>query len=432
MADKLQNAREYILRKIELAEFKGGQKLPSARDLARHTGISFTIMQMAFNTLIADGILTSGVSRQGTRVREDWAERILPNSFLTFRSIWGELFRAKIHPHVPELFDIKEFHFGACEIRVSSDAVANQQEYLDLSEFFDAEFPDRDDFFDAQIEQFRSHDGKLYALPLMFSPWAFCCDEELIKECGCSLPKYDWTWDDFLTLLCALHSKLPSQQVLASSKDPTRWLIYLTHLGGKIFECHNGKYKAVLDTPETLAALQKLQDMYNILPRPKQCAERCALQLCTRQDILSYSLQGKFLPLPHVPGGQDLSLMAGDLLCIRKTVNNFDTVRKLIRTVLSSELQQEIGKCRYGIPIRKSAAIQSFIENDAQDRIFFPQMFRIANMPHYAWGTVNGLIQEAMSGFLYSNRTPQDFVAEMNPVLQAIIKYTPKTVRNLR
>ena len=427
MSDKLQNAREYILRNIESAEFKGGEKLPSARDLAEQTGISFTIMQMAFNTLIADGILTSGVSRQGTRVRKDWAERILPNSFLTFRPIWENLFRDRIHPQVPELFDIKAFHFGSCEIRVSSEAVAKQQEYLDLSEFFESEFPDRSDFFNAQIEQFRSHDGRLYALPLMFSPWAFCCDEELFRECGCPLPEPDWTWDDFLSLLRSLHSKLPPQQVLASSKDPTRWLIYLTHLGGRIFERHEDGCKAVLNTPETLAALQRLQELYHILPRPEQCAERCALQLCTRQDILSYSLKGRFLPLPHVSGGENFSLMAGDLLCIRRTVNNFDTVRRIIRSVYSPELQQEIGRRRYGIPIRKSAAIQSFAENDPQDRIFFPQMFRIAATPHYAWGMVNGLIQEAMSGFLYSDRTPQDFVDELNPVLQAIIKYTPET-----
>ena len=173
--------------------------------------------------------------------------------------------------------------------------------------------------------------------------------------------------------------------------------------------------------------MRKLQELYHILPRPEQCAERCALQLCTRQDILSYSLKGKFLPLPHVSGGENFSLMAGDLLCIRRTVNNFDTVRKIIRSVYSPELQQEIGRRRYGIPIRKSAAIQSFAENDPQDQIFFPQMFRIAATPHYAWGMVNGLIQEAMSGFLYSARTPRDFVDELNSVLQAIIKYTPET-----
>ena len=120
-----------------------GQPLAELVDLAEQTGISFTIMQMAFNTLIADGILTSGVSRQGTRVRKDWAERILPNSVLTFRPIEENLFRDRIHPQVPELFDIKAFHFGSCEIRVSSEAVAKQQEYLDLSEFFESEFPDR-------------------------------------------------------------------------------------------------------------------------------------------------------------------------------------------------------------------------------------------------------------------------------------------------
>ena len=261
----------------------------------------------------------------------------------------------------------------------------------------------------------------------MFSPWAFCCDEELFRKSGCPLPEPDWTWDDFLALLRSLHGKLPPQQVLASSKDPTRWLIYLTHLGGRIFERHEGGCKAVLNTPETLTALRKLQELYHILPRPEQCAERCALQLCTRQDILSYSLKGKFLPLPHVSGGENFSLMAGDLLCIRRTVNNFDTVRKIIRSVYSPELQQEIGRRRYGIPIRKSAAIQSFAENDPQDQIFFPQMFRIAATPHYAWGMVNGLIQEAMSGFLYSARTPRDFVDELNPALQAIIKYTPET-----
>ena len=53
MADKLQSAREYILRRIDAGEFRGGEKLPSARELAERTGISFPIVQMAFNTLIA-------------------------------------------------------------------------------------------------------------------------------------------------------------------------------------------------------------------------------------------------------------------------------------------------------------------------------------------------------------------------------------------
>ncbi|UKI31271.1 MAG: GntR family transcriptional regulator [Lentisphaeria bacterium] len=170
MADKLQSAREYILRRIDAGEFRGGEKLPSARELAERTGISFPIVQMAFNTLIADGILSSGVSRQGTCIRKDWAERILPGSFLSFRPVWNELFSQKIRPQIPELLAVDHFQAGACEIRVTYDAVSLQKEYLDLSEFLEEEYPDRSDFFNARIEQFRSHDGKLYALPLMFFP----------------------------------------------------------------------------------------------------------------------------------------------------------------------------------------------------------------------------------------------------------------------
>ena len=57
MADKLRDAREFILERIESGEFAGGEKLPSARDLAEQTRISFVIMQMAFMSLVTDGVL---------------------------------------------------------------------------------------------------------------------------------------------------------------------------------------------------------------------------------------------------------------------------------------------------------------------------------------------------------------------------------------
>lgn len=429
MADKLQSAREYILRRIDAGEFRGGEKLPSARELAERTGISFPIVQMAFNTLIADGILSSGVSRQGTCIRKDWADRILPGSFLSFRPVWNELFSQKIRPQIPELLAVDHFQAGACEIRVTYDAVSLQKEYLDLSEFLEEEYPDRSDFFNARIEQFRSHDGKLYALPLMFSPWVFCCDEELFQKAGCDMPGLDWTWEEFLDQLRELQEKLPANQILASYKDPTRWLIYLTHFGGKIFEQQqDGTFQCRLNSPETLDALNRLQELYHLLPRSEQRNTVCALRLCTRQDIASYQLQGSYLPLPRVPGDRKAgSLMAGDLLCIRKTVNNFQLVRELIREFLSPELQQEIGNRKYGIPIRKSAAIQSFDETDPVDQLFFSKMPQIVDVPHYAWPTVNELIQEAMADFLYSTQSPKEFAAELSPALAAILKYTRNT-----
>lgn len=429
MADKLQSAREYILRRIDAGEFRGGEKLPSARELAERTGISFPIVQMAFNTLIADGILSSGVSRQGTCVRKDWADRILPGSLLSFRPVWKELFSKKIRPQIPDLLAVDHFHSGACEIRVTSDAVSMQKEYLDLSEFLEEEYPDRSDFFNARIEQFRSHDGKLYALPLMFSPWVFCCNEELFQQAECNIPGSDWTWEEFLELLRKLRKKLPVHLILNSFWDPTRWLIYLTHFGGKIFEQQqDGKFVCRLNSPETIEALERLQELYHLLPKNEHRNTACALRLCVRQDIASHQLHGRYLPLPHISGERERgSLMAGDLLCIRKTVNNFQLVRQLIREFLSPELQQELGNRKYGIPIRKSAAIHSFDETDPVDQLFFSKMPQIVDVPHYAWPTVNELIQEAMADFLYSSQSPKEFAAELSPALEAILKYTRNT-----
>ena len=86
MSDKLQTAREYILRKIENGELRGGDKLPAAREYSDEIGVSLAITQMAFTSLVRDGILTS-VPRQGTYIRADWPQRILPDSFQTFRPV---------------------------------------------------------------------------------------------------------------------------------------------------------------------------------------------------------------------------------------------------------------------------------------------------------------------------------------------------------
>lgn len=52
MSDKLQTAREYILRKIESGELKGGDKLPAAREYSDEIGVSLAITQMAFTSLV--------------------------------------------------------------------------------------------------------------------------------------------------------------------------------------------------------------------------------------------------------------------------------------------------------------------------------------------------------------------------------------------
>ena len=180
--DKLQFARESILHRIERGEFSAEAKLPAAMKYSETAGISFGVVQLAYNSLIRDGILYS-IPRQGTFVRKDWRNRILPGCIQTYRPVWLDLLKP-LKEETPELFLSKSFREGAFEIRFSNDTQLHAGEYLDLTEFFEAEFPDKNDFFLEKIEQFRSRDGKLFGIPLIFSPWVICYHPDLIASAG--------------------------------------------------------------------------------------------------------------------------------------------------------------------------------------------------------------------------------------------------------
>ena len=166
LMDKLQTAREGILHRIEHGEFSAETKLPAAAKYSEETGVSFGVVQLAYNSLIRDGILYS-IPRQGTFVRKDWRNRILPGCIQTHRPVWLDLLKP-LKEETPELFLSKSFREGAFEIRFSNDTQLHASEYLDLTEFFEAEFPDKSDFFLEKIEQFRSRHGQLFGIPLIF------------------------------------------------------------------------------------------------------------------------------------------------------------------------------------------------------------------------------------------------------------------------
>ena len=117
--DKLQFARESILHRIECGEFPAEAKLPAAAKYCETIGVSFVVVQLAYNSLIRDGILYS-IPRQGTFVRKDWRSRILPGSIQTYRSVWLELLKP-LKAETPELFLSNSFCEGAFEIRFSND-----------------------------------------------------------------------------------------------------------------------------------------------------------------------------------------------------------------------------------------------------------------------------------------------------------------------
>ena len=438
MSDKLQSAREYILRKIEDGTLPGGAKLPAAREYAGECGVSLAIMQMAFTSLTGDGILHS-VPRQGTYVREDWRDRILPGSFQTFRSAWKEVLGDLLARDLPEVRVCDRFKNGMYEIVNTWTAQFRQEEYLDLADFLEEVYPDRGDFFLSQFHSACSRGGRLYGIPLIFSPWVIACNVDMIRAAGAKVPQPGWLWEDLLSLVRQLRKVYSADQTLSLWPLSSLWVNFLFRSGGAIIVRENGEYEVRLDDPRTLNGFRRIFELQRLLGREKdvltynQAKQRflegaSALFGATREDMNFQSpMNWTCVPLPIVPGGSDRQRQAADLFCIRRQVNNFDEVKAMIRLLLSSEVQERLGRIRYGIPIRRSAAIRSIDEEDPRDSVFFSEMARIAPDCTLAWPELYRMVFRCADRMWEEQLDPAEVLPELAAAMRVFIRYnTPR------
>lgn len=438
MSDKLQSAREYILRKIEDGTLPGGAKLPAAREYAGECGVSLAIMQMAFTSLTGDGILHS-VPRQGTYVREDWRDRILPGSFQTFRSAWKEVLGDLLARDLPEVRVCDRFKNGMYEIVNTWTAQFRQEEYLDLADFLEEVYPDRGDFFLSQFHSACSRGGRLYGIPLIFSPWVIACNVDMIRAAGAEVPLPGWLWEDLLSLVRQLRKVYSADQTLSLWPLSSLWVNFLFRSGGAIIVRENGEYEVRLDDPRTLNGFRRIFELQRLLGREKdvltynQAKQRflegaSALFGATREDMNFQSpMNWTCVPLPIVPGGSDRQRQAADLFCVRRQVNNFDEVKAMIRLLLSSEVQERLGRIRYGIPIRRSAAIRSIDEEDPRDSVFFSEMARIAPDCTLAWPELYRMVFRCADRMWEEQLDPAEVLPELAAAMRVFIRYnTPR------
>ena len=438
MSDKLQSAREYILRKIEDGTLPGGAKLPAAREYAGECGVSLAIMQMAFTSLTGDGILHS-VPRQGTYVREDWRDRILPGSFQTFRSAWKEVLGDLLARDLPEVRVCDRFKNGMYEIVNTWTAQFRQEEYLDLADFLEEVYPDRGDFFLSQFHSACSRGGRLYGIPLIFSPWVIACNVDMLRAAGAEVPQPGWLWEDLLSLVRQLRKVYSADQTLSLWPLSSLWVNFLFRSGGAIIVRENGEYEVRLDDPRTLNGFRRIFELQRLLGREQdvltynQAKQRflegaSALFGATREDMNFQSpMNWTCVPLPIVPGGSDRQRQAADLFCVRRQVNNFDEVKAMIRLLLSSEVQERLGRIRYGIPIRRSAAIRSIDEEDPRDSVFFSEMARIAPDCTLAWPELYRMVFRCADRMWEEQLDPAEVLPELAAAMRVFIRYnTPR------
>ena len=120
MKDKISQVCDYILDRLESGEYRSGETIPSARKIEKTVDASFAMIQHAVTTLAQAGILHC-VNRQGSIVRENWRDGLLPGNLVLFDPCrpWVSGFRELLQKRLPDLRLSTGFSRGMFELRTT-------------------------------------------------------------------------------------------------------------------------------------------------------------------------------------------------------------------------------------------------------------------------------------------------------------------------
>lgn len=386
MKDKISQVRDYLLDRIESGEYPAGSPIPSARKLGESIDASFAMILQAVNALAGAGILHC-VSRQGSLVRPDWQERLMPNHFVLFNPSlpWIPGFRKLFEARLPDLRFCTEFQRGVFEIRTTIPLQMRRSEYLDLTPYLRELFPDRSLFFESPFRSFLEPDGSIRGVPFIFSPRVMFCNPQLLKESGLEEPSEEWTLDDFLLLLSRLSGKVSKERLLNYSAGAFFWMNFVFRSGGMLIDPF-AENPVRIDSPETIRGIELVRKLRNIVSadlsglswQKEFCEGRMPFVLAEREFLCTLRAEGmtdwRVLPLPRIPGGVNRMAQATDLICVRKVCVDRELILEFLRFMLSEEVQDYIAGEKYGIPIRKSSAQKSIDLSDPRDILFLREM----------------------------------------------------------
>ncbi len=421
MKNKNTIIRNHVLGLMESGHCSGGEKIPAARDLAVHLGISLLTVQNALETMNKEGLLKV-VPRQGTYVSEEWTNRILQSSISSYmvwkRLPWGEFFLKNIPDMVPQLHTSTRMPHGVFEVVPTSTVLMNQDQYLDLEPLLDRCFPVRSDFHTEQFDSFRCK-GRLVGLPFLFSPRVMLYNPRILKENGCPVPSSDYTWDDFLKCIRLLKKKLPAENIFIWNTGYYNWMTCVLRAGGSLIE-PSAEDPVKIDSPATRRGLKLFRDLrYALGVRKSSHNERfeegeVAFAIGARQVVGRLKQNGvhdwNVLPLPRIPGGCDTSLQATELLCVRKECVDMECAEALIRFFLSEAFQKHLAELKYAIPIRKSVLQPS---NDPRDILFEREVLKVHSRHHLDSPELFQLVCDGIDDLLTGDADIDEGTAEL-------------------
>ena len=436
-----ETVRRYVLEHLEDGSFAVGKRLPGFRKIAEELNVSGPVVQNSLNTLVNEGILKA-VPRSGLYVDPDWTYRRLQGCLQLYREDtllpWVREFRNELGKKLPQLHISSSFPESPFQIIPTVKAQTVHEGMMDLMPILKECYPDLSLFHAEQLAPFM-HDGRLTALPFLFSPRIVVCDREMLAQAGCKEPSPDWCIDDLLEIVRKLQVRFPGETVFRWSTTPGQWLNFVLNCGGQLFDPESPD-PVKFDSPEARCGLR----YYRLLHEGNREADVLETTPNTAVMVLErqfYGMQLKneedrwlFLPVPGDRRGHNgISIQATELLAIRRDGIDHNLIRPLIRYLWSEEFQDHLAELKYGIPIRRSSAAKSFSPDSSADAVFKRACASIRTEYQLYDENLFALMVSGMRELLRSTGDLDTGITDFAQTVRLYIKYMklfPKNKRN--
>ena len=327
------------------------------------------------------------------------------------------------------------------EMRVTLDSQRHQDEYLDLSDVFSNEFPDSDIFFKEPFRPFRTASGKLIGVPFIFSPRVIFYNPAILESANCPLPVSGWSWKDFMKSIKKLRKVLPPNRVFNWELAANMWMNFVFRAGGRLLAPDEAD-PVWIDHPRTRCGLSHFAELKDALGVDESyvCGDydsefalgNKAFMLAPRQIVplmraKAFDRLG-VVPLPLLENGIELNTQATDVICVRKGCQDKKLAGKLLRILLSEEMQDFVGMTGYGLPIRKSSAFKGINFSDSRDTIFLHEMPKMSAEYRLDSPELSNLVQEGINQIWLGNSTVEAATGELAQAVRTFLRIRCKTM----
>ena len=253
---KHERAAAKLRRRVAAA--RPGEKFSEAA-LAREFGISRSLFRTNVTDLVHEGLLVR-VAGCGTfvtdKVRQLNSLRVSFGGNIAFAGTHRTAERA-MRLRFPDLRLRHVPGWKEADVRtVICHQVPMQAQRLVPLDAVWERYPDlAPDAFLPKARRLFEHEGRLIALPLLFSPAVLHYNPLRFEEAGVSLPDDTWTWEDMIEAARVLH-RPDRDQVGVSMPQPVRlFLAMVWSLGGDVADAESGHWDLHHDAAYRAAAL---------------------------------------------------------------------------------------------------------------------------------------------------------------------------------